>query len=75
MQGTADFHHHIAEAVFPHPERLLQYTAAFDTAIDMCDMHSAPSKLPIVCFLLGDQLLPHGCFVGWRMATPASVNP
>ena len=56
--GHSHFHHHITEAVFPHPAGLLKWTAAFDTAIDLCATHSAPSKRTIVCLLLGYQPAP-----------------
>src|SRR5262245_43961344 len=55
MQSTANFHHHIAYAVFPHPNSLLEHTAAFDTAIDMFDTHPALSDRPVVRFLCGRQ--------------------
>jgi len=58
MQGTADFHHSIAHPVFPHPDGLFEHTAAFDTALDLFDTHSAPSNLTIVCFLFWRQLAP-----------------
>ena len=55
MQGTADFHHHVAYAVFPHPDRLFQHTTAFDTAIHMFDTHPASRELPVDRFLCGGQ--------------------
>lgn len=58
MQSTADFHHHIAHAVFPHPDGLCEHTAAFDTAIDMFDTHPSPSNRVVVRFLFGPQLSP-----------------
>src|SRR5712691_5988873 len=58
MQGTADFHHHVAHAVFPHPDGLFEHAAAFDTAIDMFDAHPSPSNLPVVRFLFWRQLFP-----------------
>ena len=56
MQGTADFHHHVAYAVFPHPDRLFfQHTTAFDTAMHMFDTHPASRELPVDRFLCGGQ--------------------
>src|SRR5262249_14006848 len=39
MQCTANFHHHIAYPLFPHPDGLFERATTFDTAIDMCDAH------------------------------------
>src|SRR2546428_237230 len=58
MQGTADFHHHVAHPFFPHPDGLFEHAAAFDTAIDMFDAHPSPRYLAIARFLLRGQLLP-----------------
>jgi hypothetical protein len=58
MQCTADFHHHIAHPLFPHPDGLFEHPAAFDTAIDMFDTYPSPRNLPVVRFLFGRQLLP-----------------
>ena len=55
MQSTANFHHHIAYAVFPHPDGLLEHAAAFDTAIDMYDAHPTPSDRVVVGLLCGRQ--------------------
>ena len=60
MQGTADFHHHIANACFPHADRLFEHAAAFDTAIDMFDAHPSPRDLSIARFLLRRQRFPAG---------------
>ena len=75
MQRTADFHHHVANPVFPHPDGLFEHAAAFDTAVDMFDAHPPPSDLPIARFLrLRVNSFPRGFFVGWMMSTPSSVN-
>ena len=58
MQGTADFHHHIAHPVFPPPDGLFKHTAAFDPALDMFDPYPSPSTLPVVRFLFWRQLSP-----------------
>src|SRR5437660_11986660 len=58
MQCTADFHHHVTNAVFPHPDGLFEHAAAFDTAIDMFDAYPSPSDLPVVLFLGWCQLFP-----------------
>jgi hypothetical protein len=58
MQRTTDFHHHIADAGFPHADRLFEHTAAFDTAVDMLNADAPPSRLPIPRFLGPGQLVP-----------------
>ena len=55
MQSTANFHHHVAYSLFPHPDGLLEHTAAFDTAIDMVDAHPTSSALVVVCLRCGRQ--------------------
>jgi hypothetical protein len=57
MQGTADFHHDIANPGLPHADRLFKHAAAFDTALDMFDAHPSPSDLPIPRFLRSRQLV------------------
>ena len=37
MQGTADFHHEIADAVLPEPAPVFDETTALDAAVDMLD--------------------------------------
>src|SRR2546425_1129217 len=41
MQGTADFHHHIADAVLPQPDPVFDDTTTLDTAVDMLDAQPA----------------------------------
>jgi len=57
MQTTADFHDHIANPCFPHPNRLFEHAAAFDTAVYMFDAHPSPRYFSIFLFLLRGQLL------------------
>ena len=64
MQCTADFHHHIANPVFPHPDGLLKHAAAFDTALDMFDAHPSPRNRAVVRFLFWGQLVP-ARFLRW----------
>jgi len=37
MQGTADFHHEIADAVLPQPDPVFDDTTTLDAAVDMLD--------------------------------------
>jgi hypothetical protein len=46
MQRTADFHHHVANSGFPHPNGLFQRTAAFHTAVDLFDADAPPRDFP-----------------------------
>lgn len=64
MQGTADFHHHVAHPVFPHPDGLFEHAAAFDTAMDMFDAYPSPCHRAVVRLLFGGQLVP-AWFLGW----------
>ena len=66
MQRTADFHHHVANAGFPHSDRLFEHTAAFDAAVDMLDAYAPPSKLPLPRVLCPRQLVPTRLLRGWE---------
>ena len=70
MQSTTDFHHHVANAVFPQPDRLFEHTAALDAALDMVDAHPSPSKLPIPRFLGSCQ-----CFTTRLLRRLEDVHP
>ena len=41
MQDTADFHHHIADALLPQTDPVFDDAAALDTAVDMLDPQAA----------------------------------
>src|SRR5271166_1582681 len=41
MQGTADFHHQIADAPLPQADPVFDDATAFDTAVDMFDPQPA----------------------------------
>ncbi len=58
MQGTADFHHHVAHPVLPHSDGLFEHAAAFDTAMDMFDAHAPLRDLPIALLPLRRQRFP-----------------
>jgi hypothetical protein len=60
MQRTADFHHHVANPRFPHPDRLFEHAAAFNAAVDRFDAHAPPRDVPIPGFLRSRQLVPTG---------------
>jgi hypothetical protein len=58
MQGTADFHDDIADALLPQPEPIFDDAATLDTPVDMLDPQ--PTLVPsLVCNgLLPRVLLP-----------------
>jgi hypothetical protein len=57
MEGTADVHHQIADALLPQPDPVFHHATAFDTAVDMLNAPSA-----IVQGLVGP-LLFQGAFL------------
>src|SRR6266581_5291000 len=65
MQGTAEFHHEIADAVLPQPDPVFDDTAALDAAVDMLDPEPTVVQSLIGQFLLPRQLLATG-FLGWH---------
>ena len=74
MQGTADFHNDIADALLPQPDPIFDDAATLDTAVDMLDPEPA-----IVQCLVGQLLLRvsswlRGFFVGMRISTWGSVK-
>src|SRR5262245_7493808 len=52
VQGTAEFHHQITDALFPQTDAVLHNTAALDTAVDVLD-----PEPPLVERLVGQVLL------------------
>jgi hypothetical protein len=65
VQGTAELHHEIADALFPQTDAVFDDAAAFDTAIDVLD-----PEPPLVERLVGQVLLPRELmttgFLGWH---------
>src|SRR6266446_2112097 len=41
MEGTAEFHHEITDAVLPQPDPVFHHAAALDAAVDMLDPQPA----------------------------------
>ena len=41
MQGTADLHHEIADAVLPQPDAVFHDAAALDATVNMLDPQAA----------------------------------
>jgi hypothetical protein len=61
MQGTADFHHQIADTLFPQPDPVFDDATALDTAVDMFDAQPALGERLICRLLLSCQLLAAWC--------------
>src|SRR5438128_11927762 len=74
MQGTAEFHHEIADAVLPQPDPVFDDAAALHAAVDMLDPQSTVVQGLVGQLLLHRQLLTRGFLVGMRISTWGSVN-
>src|SRR5882672_6596563 len=57
MQGTADFHHEIADTRLPQTDPVFDDATALDAAVDMLDAQPAPGERVIRHVLLPRQLL------------------
>jgi len=62
VQGTAEFHHQITNALLPQAEPVLHDAAALDTAIDMLD-----AQPTLVERLVGPLLLPRELLATWLL--------
>ena len=74
MQGTADLHHEIADALFPQPHPVFDDATALDTAVDMLDPQPTLVQRLVGPLLLPSSSWPRGFFVGMRIVTSGSVN-
>ena len=63
MQGTAEFHHQIADTLLPQANSVLHNTAALDTAIDVLDAQPTLVERLVRQLLLPRELLAAG-FLG-----------
>jgi hypothetical protein len=63
VQGTADFHHQIANTLLPQANSVFDNTTTLDTTVDMFDPQPALMQGLIVQLLLHCQLLTTG-FLG-----------
>src|SRR5712692_2007313 len=63
MQGTAEFHHEIADTVLPQSDPVFDDAAALDAAVDMLDPQPTVVQGLVGQFLLQRQLLAAG-FLG-----------
>ena len=62
MQGTAQFHHQIADAFFPEADPVFDDAAALDATVDMLD-----PQPPLVERLVEPLLLPGQLFAAWLL--------
>ena len=63
VQGTAQFHHQIADALLPQADAVLDDATALDTAVDMLDPEPAKEQGLVGPLLLPCQLFAAG-FLG-----------
>jgi hypothetical protein len=69
MQGTAEFHHQIADALLPQTEPVFHDATALHTAVDMLDPQ------PTVVQGLVGQLLFQGEFLpSWFLRRPEDLD-
>ena len=62
MQGTAEFHHQIADTLLPQTNAVLHDPTALDTAVDMLD-----PEPPLVERLVGQVLLQGQLPTAWLL--------
>ena len=74
MQGTAELHHQITDALFPQTDAVFDDATTLDTAVDMLDPEPPLVERLVGKFLLQGQLPPRGFFVGMRISTWGRVN-
>src|SRR3954454_22103911 len=69
MQGTADFHYDIPDALLPQADAVFDDATALDTAVDMLDPQSTG-----VGWLFAAPVAVGGFLVGMRISTCGSVK-
>ena len=74
MQGTAEFHHQIADTWLPQAEPVFDNATALYTAVDMLDPQPALVQSLIGQLLLQGEFPARGFLVGMRISTWGSVN-
>ena len=63
MQGTADLHHHIADALLPEADPIFHNATALHATVDMLDPQSTLVQRLVGSVLLPRELLAAG--VSW----------
>ena len=74
MQGTADFHHEIADALLPQADPVFDDATALDAAVDMLDPQPTLVERLVGSLLRPRELLARGFLVGMRISTWGSVK-
>jgi hypothetical protein len=74
VQGTAEFHHEIADAFFPQADTIFDDTTTLDTAVDVFDPQPTLVERLVRSLLCQRALWPRGFLVGMRISTSGSVN-
>src|SRR5262245_23464541 len=74
VQGTAEFHHQITDALLPQTDAVFDDAAALDTAIDVLNPQPPLMERLVGPLLLQGQSPPRGFFVGMRISTSGSVK-
>jgi hypothetical protein len=74
MQGTADVHRQVADALLPQPDPVFDDTTAFDTTVDMLNAQSARVQGLVGQLLFQGEFLAAGFLVGMRISTWGSVK-
>jgi len=64
VEGTAEFHHEIANTLLPQADPVFDDAAALDTPVDMLDPQPTLVERLVGALLLSRQLLATG--VSWR---------
>ena len=62
MQGTAEFHHHIADTLLPQADPVFHDATALHTAVDVLD-----PQPPLVEYLVGPLLLQGQLLTAWLL--------
>jgi len=68
VQGTAEFHHEIADTVLPQPDPVFHNTTALDAPVDMLDPQPT-----VVQGLVGPLLCQGACLAAWLLGRLSSV--
>ena len=74
MQGTAEFHHEIADAVLPQPDPVFDDAAALDATVNMLDPQPTVMQGLVGPLLFQGAFLAAGFLVGMRTSTWGSVH-
>src|SRR5712692_2486643 len=74
MQGTAECHHQIADALLPQPEPVFDDATALDATVHMLDPQPTVMQGLVGQLLFQGSSWPRGFLVGMGIATWGNVN-